>query len=80
MTLEPGPFVVLLVLLAVWMLRRTRADLELLGPLERMGDSKWRKSGPETRLALLDWLATPLALKDGQTLKEGHPIKEGLRA
>lgn len=30
--------------------------------------------------ALLDWLATPLALKDGQTLKEGHPIKEGLRA
>ena len=30
--------------------------------------------------ALLDWLATPLALKDGQPLKDGHPIKEGLRA
>ena len=45
---------VALLLLAVWVIRRTRADLELLGPLERMGDSKWRKSGPEARLALLN--------------------------
>ena len=44
----------LLVLLAVWMIRRTKADLELLGPLERMGDSKWRKRDPQRRQALLD--------------------------
>jgi hypothetical protein len=44
----------LLVFLAVWMIRRTRADLELLGPLERMGDSKWRKRDPQLQQALLD--------------------------
>ncbi len=45
---------VVLVVLAIWMIRRTRADPELLGPLERMSESKWRKSGPEARRALLD--------------------------
>ena len=44
----------LLVFLAVWMIHRTKADLELLGPLERMGDSKWRKRDLQRQQALLD--------------------------
>jgi hypothetical protein len=44
----------LLVLLAIWMIRRTKADPELLGPLERMGDRKWRKRDEAGRWAMLD--------------------------
>jgi hypothetical protein len=44
----------LLVLLAIWMIRRTKADPELLGPLERMGDRKWRKRDETDRRAMLD--------------------------
>ena len=35
-----------LVLLAIWMIRRTRADPEVLAPLERMSESKWRTPTP----------------------------------
>ena len=45
---------VVLLVIAIWMLRRTKADMELLGPLERMSDSKWRTSNPDARRALLD--------------------------
>ena len=45
---------VALIVLAVVMIRRTRVDPEVLAPLERMGDRKWRKSDAESRRTLLD--------------------------
>jgi hypothetical protein len=43
-----------LILLAIWILRRTRPDLEVLAPLERMGDSDWKKRDPSTQRRMLD--------------------------
>lgn len=45
---------VLLVALAVWLIRQTRVDRELLAPLERMDDRDWRSSTPARRRRLLD--------------------------
>ena len=45
---------VALVLLAVWIIRQTRPDLEVLAPLERMGDSDWKKRDPSTQRRMLD--------------------------
>jgi hypothetical protein len=56
---------VLLILLGVWMIRQTRPDLEVLAPLERMGDRDWRKKDSSTQRRMLDELrpdgAEPLA-------------------
>ena len=43
-----------LILLAVWILRQTRPDLEVLAPLERMGDGDWKKRDPSTQRRMLD--------------------------
>lgn len=45
---------VLLVCLAIWLIRQTRVDAELLGPLERMDEAQWRKSDADRRRELLD--------------------------
>jgi len=45
---------VVLIVLAVVVFRRTRVDLAVLAPLERMGSRKWRKADPESRRQLLD--------------------------
>ncbi len=45
---------VALVLLAVWILRQTRPDPEVLAPLERMGDREWSKRDPSTQRRMLD--------------------------
>ena len=45
---------VLLVVLAIWVIRQTRVDPELLAPLERMNDRSWRKRDPAGRRRLLD--------------------------
>lgn len=45
---------VMLVLLAVWLVRQTRVDPELLAPLETMSDRKWRKLDPASQRRLLD--------------------------
>ena len=45
---------VALVLLGVWIIRQTRADLEVLAPLERMGDGDWKKRDPSTQRRMLD--------------------------
>jgi hypothetical protein len=45
---------VALVLLGVWLVRQTRPDLEVLAPLERMGDSDWKKRDPSTQRRMLD--------------------------
>jgi hypothetical protein len=45
---------VVLVLLAVWILRQTRPDPEVLAPLERMGDRDWSKRDPSTQRRMLD--------------------------
>jgi hypothetical protein len=42
------------VLLGVWVLRQTRPDLEVLAPLERMGDGDWKKRDPSTQRRMLD--------------------------
>ncbi len=54
-----------LVLLAIWILRQTRPDLDVLAPLERMGDGDWKKRDPSTQRRMLDEVrpagAEPLA-------------------
>jgi FtsZ-interacting cell division protein ZipA len=45
---------VALVLLGVWLVRQTRPDLEVLAPLERMGDGEWKKRDPSTQRRMLD--------------------------
>jgi len=54
-----------LVLLAIWILRQTRPDLDVLAPLERMGDGDWKKRDPSTQRRMLDEVrpdgAQPLA-------------------
>jgi hypothetical protein len=45
---------VALVWLGVWILRQTRPDLDVLAPLERMGDGDWKKKDPSTQRRMLD--------------------------
>ena len=45
---------ILFVLLGIWVIRQTRVDLEVLAPLERMGDREWRKSDPASQRRSLD--------------------------
>ena len=45
---------VALILLAVWIIRQTRPDLDVLAPLERMGDGDWKKRDPSTQRRMLD--------------------------
>jgi hypothetical protein len=56
---------VMLLLLGIWILRQTRPDLEVLAPLERMGDGDWKKKDTSTQRRMLDELrpdgAKPLA-------------------
>ena len=56
---------VVLIFLGVWILRQTKPDLEVLAPLERMGDGDWKKKDPSTQRRILDELrpegAEPLA-------------------
>lgn len=44
----------LFVFLGIWVIRQTRVDLEMLAPLERMGDRDWRKSDPASQRRSLD--------------------------
>jgi hypothetical protein len=43
-----------MVMLAVWLLRNTRPDPEVLAPLERMGQRKWRRADPVWQRRHLD--------------------------
>ena len=43
-----------LILLAVWLLRTTRPDPDVLAPLERMGQRKWRRADPVWQRRHLD--------------------------
>jgi hypothetical protein len=43
-----------LVALGIWLIRQTRIDPELLGPLEQMANRRWRKLDPVGRRRLLD--------------------------
>jgi hypothetical protein len=45
---------VLLVVLGIWIIRQTRVDLDVLAPLERMGDSEWKKRDRSTQRRMLD--------------------------
>jgi len=47
---------ILLFVLGIWILRQTRPDLEVLAPLERMGDGDWKKEDPSTQRRMLDEL------------------------
>lgn len=48
-----------LVMIAVWLFRRTRPDPELLAPLEAMGERKWRRHDPMWQRRRLDALRPP---------------------
>jgi hypothetical protein len=43
-----------LILLGAWIVRQTRPDLEVLAPLERMGDGDWKRRDPSTQRRILD--------------------------
>lgn len=43
-----------MILLAVWLMRTTRPDPEVLAPLERMGQRKWRRADPVWQRRHLD--------------------------
>jgi hypothetical protein len=43
-----------MIALAVWLVRSTRTDPQALGPLEVMGDRRWRKGDSDRRKANLD--------------------------
>jgi hypothetical protein len=45
---------VVFVFIGVWLIRSTRVDPELLAPLERMSESKWRKKDLDTRRSMLN--------------------------
>jgi hypothetical protein len=45
---------VLLLLLAVWLIRQTKPDRELLAPLERMNDRSWQKQDSVSQRRTLD--------------------------
>jgi len=71
-------------LLGVWILRQTRSDLEVLAPLERMGDGDWKKRDPSTQRRMLDEVrpegAQPLVPEpmqpsiDAEFEQNGHPV------
>jgi outer membrane biosynthesis protein TonB len=44
---------------AVWLVRSTRTDPVALGPLEMMGERRWRKGDPDARRANLDTVRPP---------------------
>ena len=48
-----------LTVLAFWILRQTRPDLEVLAPLERMDDRDWKKRDPSTQRRMLDEVRPP---------------------
>ncbi|MET0663358.1 MAG: hypothetical protein ABWZ42_09530 [Ilumatobacteraceae bacterium] len=68
---------VVLIVLAIVVFRRTRVDLDVLAPLERMGSRKWRKADPESRRQLLDAVrpagATGPSLTDSADAPVGLP-------
>jgi FtsZ-interacting cell division protein ZipA len=75
---------VLLIVLGIWIVRQTRVDLDVLAPLERMGDGEWKKRDRSTQRRMLDEVrpegARPLApatqppsLDDEFELAE-HPV------
>ena len=70
--------------LGIWIVRQTRVDLDVLAPLERMGDGEWKKRDRSTQRRMLDEVrpegAHPLApatrppsLDDEFELDE-HPV------
>jgi len=75
---------VALILLALWILRQTRSDLEVLAPLERMGDGDWKKRDPSTQRRMLDEVrpdgARPLTREpmqpaiDAEFEQDDHPV------
>lgn len=43
-----------LFILAIWLMKQTKPDLELLAPLERMDDRSWRRQDPAQKRRTLD--------------------------
>lgn len=48
-----------LIMVAVWLHRRTRPDPELLAPLELMGERRWRRADPVAQRRRLDQTRPP---------------------
>ena len=76
-----------MIMLAVWLLRNTRPDPEVLAPLERMGQRRWRRADPVWQRRHLDEVrpggADPLepierAARDGRRLR-ARPAADRLR-
>jgi hypothetical protein len=74
---------VALIALAAWIIRQTRPDLEVLAPLERMGDGDWRKRDPSTQRRMLDevrpegaqpLLSEPLPPPLDADFESDHPV------
>jgi hypothetical protein len=54
-----GVIGVALVVLAIWLIKQTKPDRELLAPLERMNDRSWRKQEPAQMRRDLDEVRPP---------------------
>jgi hypothetical protein len=53
---------VVLIVVAVWLVRNTRVDPVVLGPLERMGERSWRRADPVFQRRQLDEVRPPGAV------------------
>jgi hypothetical protein len=47
------------VVLGTWLLRQTRRDLDVLAPLELMGEREWARHDPATQARMLDTVRPP---------------------
>lgn len=61
---------VILVGLAIWLVRQTRPDRELLAPLERMNARRWRGLDPQDRRRSLDEVRPDAASPIGRAQRE----------
>lgn len=59
MVIGLGVIGVALVVLAIWLIKQTKPDPQLLAPLERMDDRAWRKQAPAEMRRDLDSLRPP---------------------
>ena len=71
----------LLIALGIWIVRQTRVDLDVLAPLERMGDGEWKKRDRSTQRRMLDEVrpegARPLApAKQAPSLDDEFELDE----
>jgi hypothetical protein len=67
---------VAMIFTTVWLVRATRTDSRVLGPLEVMGDRRWHRADAERRTRSLDAARPPDALPPAPMLDADPPPQE----